>query len=94
MAKLLVKAKKKHGKVIAVTPASAKWKYVGHDVWKLSPGKSAKGLEAKRETCIVFISGMARSPSMARISARSVSAPLCLKANPGPSMCRQEPNGR
>ncbi len=57
MAKLLVKPKKGAGKVISVTPASAKWKYVGHDVWRLAPGKIAKGLEAKRETCIVFVSG-------------------------------------
>jgi 5-deoxy-glucuronate isomerase len=55
--KLLVKPAKKTGRVISVTPASAKWKYVGHDVWKLAPGKSAKGEEARRETCIVFISG-------------------------------------
>jgi 5-deoxy-glucuronate isomerase len=57
--KLLVKAKKQSGKVISVTPASAKWKYVGHDVWKLGVGKTAKGMQAKRETCIVFISGKA-----------------------------------
>ncbi len=57
MPKLLVKPAKKSGKVISVTPASAKWKYVGHDVWKLAPGKTAKGMEEKRETCIVFISG-------------------------------------
>ena len=55
--KLLVKPSKKTGKVISVTPKSAKWKYVGHDVWKLAPGKSATGAEEKRETCIVFISG-------------------------------------
>jgi 5-deoxy-glucuronate isomerase len=55
--KLLVKAGKKSGKVISVTPTTAKWKYVGHDVWKLGAGKTAKGYEAKRETCIVFISG-------------------------------------
>ncbi len=57
MPKLLVKPKKGQGRVISVTPKSAKWKYVGHDVWKLSVGKSAKGMEAARETCIVFISG-------------------------------------
>ena len=55
--KLLVKPSKKSGKIISVTPKSAKWKYVGHDVWNLAPGKIAKGLEDKRETCIVFISG-------------------------------------
>ncbi len=57
MPKLLVKAKKKSGKIISVTPKSAKWRYVGHDVWHLSTSKKAKGHEAKRETCIVFISG-------------------------------------
>lgn len=57
MPKLLVKPKKGQGRVISVTPKSAKWKYVGHDVWKLAPGKLAKGIEEKRETCIVFISG-------------------------------------
>ncbi len=55
--KLLVKPSKKTGKVISVTPKSAKWKYVGHDVWKLAPGKTARGAEERRETCIVFISG-------------------------------------
>jgi 5-deoxy-glucuronate isomerase len=59
MSKLLVKSKKRFGKIISVTPQSAKWKYVGHDVWNLAEGKSAKGLENKRETCIVFISGKA-----------------------------------
>jgi 5-deoxy-glucuronate isomerase len=57
MPKLLVKAKKKQGRVISVTPKSAKWKYVGHDVWKLAPQKSARGHEKSRETCIVFMSG-------------------------------------
>jgi 5-deoxy-glucuronate isomerase len=60
MSKLLVKAKKRSGKVIAVTPASAKWKYVGHDVWRTASGQKAKGLELKRETCLVFISGKGR----------------------------------
>jgi 5-deoxy-glucuronate isomerase len=60
MPKLLIKAKKKAGKIISVTPKSAKWKYVGHDVWKLAPGKVAKGVEVKRETCIVFMTGKGR----------------------------------
>ena len=55
--KLLVKPARKSGKVISITPKTAKWKYVGHDVWRLTPDKSAKGAEAARETCIVFISG-------------------------------------
>jgi 5-deoxy-glucuronate isomerase len=60
MAKLLIKPKKGLGRVISVTPKSARWKYVGHDVWKGTAGKIAKGAEASRETCIVFISGKGR----------------------------------
>jgi 5-deoxy-glucuronate isomerase len=60
MPKLLLKAKKKTGKILSVTPKSAKWKYVGHDVWHLATSKSAKGMESARETCIVFISGKAQ----------------------------------
>jgi 5-deoxy-glucuronate isomerase len=60
VANLLVKAKKRSGKVIAVSPQSAKWKYVGHDVWRTPLGQKAKGVEAKRETCLVFISGKGR----------------------------------
>ena len=60
MPKLLVKPKKKSGLVTSVTPKSAKWKYVGHDVWKMPKGKIAKGAEEKRETCLVFISGKGR----------------------------------
>lgn len=60
MPKLLLKAKKGQGKVISVTPKSARWKYVGHDVWKLARGRSAKGTEARRETCIVMATGRAR----------------------------------
>ena len=60
MPKLLVKPKKGAGRVISVTPKSAKWKYVGHDVWNTPKGNIAKGLEEKRETCLVFISGKGR----------------------------------
>jgi 5-deoxy-glucuronate isomerase len=59
MPKLLVKPRRNSGKVMSVTPLSAKWKYVGHDVWHLAPGKKAQGTEARRETCIVFTSGKA-----------------------------------
>ena len=50
MSKLLVKPKKKQGRVINVTPKSAKWKYVGFEVWKTPEGKTAKGHDDKRET--------------------------------------------
>jgi 5-deoxy-glucuronate isomerase len=57
MAKLHIKPKKGTGRVIHVTPKSAKWKYVGFDVWNTPKGKIAKGSDAKNETCLVFISG-------------------------------------
>jgi 5-deoxy-glucuronate isomerase len=57
MPKLLVKPKKGHGRVIHVTPKSAKWKYVGFDLWNTAQGKVAKGSDSKNETCLVFISG-------------------------------------
>ncbi len=60
MPKLLIKPKKRIGKIISVTPKSAKWKYVGHDVWSTPKGKTAKGHETNRETCLVFISGKGR----------------------------------
>jgi 5-deoxy-glucuronate isomerase len=60
MPKLLVKPKKGSGRVTHVTPKSAKWKYVGFNVWNTPKGKTAKGSEAKRETCLVFVSGKGR----------------------------------
>ncbi len=60
MPKLLVKPKKGAGRVTHVTPKSANWKYVGFDLWKTPKGKIAKGSEAKRETCLVFVSGKGR----------------------------------
>jgi 5-deoxy-glucuronate isomerase len=58
MPKLLVKPKKGDGRVTHITPKSAKWKYVGFDLWRSPKGQSAKGNDAKNETCLVFISGI------------------------------------
>lgn len=60
MVKLLIKPKRGSGRVTHVTPKSAKWKYVGFDVWHTPLDKVAKGHEASRETCVVFISGKGR----------------------------------
>lgn len=57
MSKLLIKPQPGDGRVIRVTPKSAGWTYVGFDVWKLKQGGIAVGTDARRETCIVFISG-------------------------------------
>ncbi len=60
MTKLLVKGRGKTGRVVHVTPQSAGWTYVGFDLWKLTKGESAKSRDAKRETCLVFVTGKGR----------------------------------
>ena len=60
MMKLRVKPRGKTGRVIHVTPESAGWTYVGFDLWKLAKGENASGNDAKRETCLVFVSGKGR----------------------------------
>ena len=60
MVNLLVKPRNGQGRVIQVTPESAGWSYVGFDVWKVSPGKTAAGRSKDRETCLVFVAGRGR----------------------------------
>jgi 5-deoxy-glucuronate isomerase len=40
-----------------VTPKTARWTYVGFDLWKRKAGELATGTDGDRETCLVFISG-------------------------------------
>ncbi len=47
------------GQVLEVTPRSAGWSHVGFRLLRLTPGQSARGLEATRETCLVLVSGTA-----------------------------------
>jgi len=47
------------GSVLEVTPASAGWKYVGFKVVRLAAGQRHAGGEARRETCLVVVAGMA-----------------------------------
>ena len=61
MSKLLIKPRTGHGRVIHVTPKSAKWTYVGFDLWKLRPADIAVGIDGDRESCLVFISGTGRA---------------------------------
>ena len=60
MSKLVVKPEGTHGRVTHVTPQSAGWTYVGFDLWKLAVGESARGEDAARETCLVFVAGKGR----------------------------------
>ncbi len=57
MSNLLVKPRKGGGRVIHVTPKTARWSYVGFDVWKREAGEIATGIDGDREICLVFISG-------------------------------------
>jgi 5-deoxy-glucuronate isomerase len=47
------------GRVIHVTPRSARWHYVGFDVYRLARRASVAASTGKREVCLVFISGKA-----------------------------------
>ena len=57
MSKLKIHPQADDGRIVHVTPKSAGWTHVGFDVWKLKPGGVAKGGEAGREVCLVFIAG-------------------------------------
>lgn len=59
MPKLLVKPEGDRGRVIAVTPESAGWTYVGFDVVKLAPGEETGAETGPREVCLVLVSGKA-----------------------------------
>ena len=57
MSPLLVKPRAGGGRVHHVTPKTARWTYVGFDLWKRKAGELATGTDGDRETCLVFISG-------------------------------------
>jgi 5-deoxy-glucuronate isomerase len=59
MSQLLVKAAQPYGKRIEVTPASARWRYVGFDLYELRPGEAAAAETGDREVCLVLIAGRA-----------------------------------
>lgn len=47
------------GRVLSVTPQSAGWKYVGFEVFQLSPGQSLIEATEDREVCLVLLAGRA-----------------------------------
>ncbi len=61
MSSLLVRphAPEPSGRVLEVTPASAGWKYVGFELFRLSPGRVLRGGQAGREACLVLLTGSA-----------------------------------
>ena len=61
MSSLLVRAHAPDsaGCVARVTPASAGWKHVGFEAYRLAPGATLRGGERDREACIVVLAGTA-----------------------------------
>ena len=61
MSSLLVRAHSPdaRGCVARVTPASAGWKHVGFEAYRLAPGASLRGGDREREACIVVLAGTA-----------------------------------
>ncbi|MFC5583115.1 5-deoxy-glucuronate isomerase [Rhodanobacter terrae] len=55
---LLVKGRPQGCEIVKVTPASAGWKHVGFEAFRLAPGESLRlMLPAGREGCLVLLSG-------------------------------------
>src|SRR5207302_10632678 len=47
------------GRLVAISPESAGWKYVGFDVYQLAMGGRVEHSTAARELCVVMLSGRA-----------------------------------
>ncbi|KAF1715053.1 5-deoxy-glucuronate isomerase [Pseudoxanthomonas sangjuensis] len=47
------------GTVLAVTPDSAGWTYIGQHIVRLADGQRFEGFDAARETCLVLVTGSA-----------------------------------
>src|SRR5579863_3757579 len=61
MTDLLVRPKTPdaQGRVIDITPASAKWRYVGFEVRKVSAGRTTTVEMPGREACVMVLAGTA-----------------------------------
>ncbi|PWV94426.1 5-deoxyglucuronate isomerase [Paenibacillus cellulosilyticus] len=62
MANLIVPASAKpdqDGRVLAITPESAGWEYVGFEVFRLAAGETLQRETGEQEACLVLLSGKA-----------------------------------
>ncbi len=59
MSKLLVKPSGETGKVIAITPETAGWSYVGFSLYRLKPGEVAREPTGDKEVILVLVEGKA-----------------------------------
>ena len=55
---LLVKGKREGRDIVAVTPKSAGWKYVGFAAHRLAPGESMAFATGDKEVCVVVLRGI------------------------------------
>jgi 5-deoxy-glucuronate isomerase len=63
VADLIVSSKKEpdtDGSVVKVTPESARWKYVGFEVFRLGTGRTLERETGSEEVCLVILSGRCR----------------------------------
>jgi len=60
MSTLLLKAKSpdKNGRILNVSPETAKWKYVGFQVYQLKKGQTLKKNTNDMEVCLVILTGI------------------------------------
>jgi len=54
------------GLVVAITPQSAGWSYVGFEVYRIRRGEAVHEMTGEREVCAVFLTGRARVTAGAR----------------------------
>ena len=54
---LLVKGRSDGREIVAVTPRSAGWKYVGFAAYRLNPGESITVQQPQDELCLVLLAG-------------------------------------
>lgn len=61
MSRLIIKADEpdKDGRILAVTPESAGWKYVGFEVYRLQAGDTLSRVTDGNEACLVLLTGKA-----------------------------------
>ena len=60
MSDLLCKPRGTSGQTHAITPETARWQYVGFDLWRLAPGETAGTETGDREAILVIVEGHAR----------------------------------
>ena len=55
---LVVKPKKNSPEIVAVTPASAGWKYISFSAHRLAPGETLTFSDPANELCVVVLTGI------------------------------------